>query len=696
MKEYKLALVGNPNSGKTTLFNSLSGARQKVGNWPGVTVEAAKGSIQGKEEKVEIIDLPGTYDLQPDSDDQKVAEAFVKHGNFDCIVNVVDASSLSRNLYLTLKLLNETTHLLVLLNMMDVAEKEGLLIDYYKLSEQLGVPVIPVVSIDPVSVGKARIRILEHLRNPPVSERRAEKQKDPEELYKLIDRICDQCINTLDSVDSMTEKIDRIVLNRYGAIPIFVFVMYTVFWFAIGVGSVFIDFFEQISGLFVAIAEWGLQAAHVPGWFIHRIFGGLGTGIQTVATFIPIVFCLFLAIGFLEDLGYLARIGVISDIFLKKIGLPGNAFLPLIIGLGCTVPAIMACRTLKSRKDRYMTIFLSPFMSCGARIPVYALFANALYPDFPGLIVFSLYGAGIFMAILSGLFLKRTIFKGESTGFILELPLYHLPRPAPIFRNASNRTGWFIKRAGKVLVAAIFILTLLDAVSLNNQDNLGISQSGDESLLTWLGKSIHPVFSPMGITEENWPATVALFSGLFAKEAIVGTVNALYSQKSHEEKESSSRESGRIQFVKTELEDAFLSLGNSFLGLFQGGDILGIRMIQQERAALQDELETDPEVFAEISSHFTPFSGYAYLLFVLLYFPCLAAVGAAKQEMGSLYAFFMVLYSTVLAWSVATFFYQITEGGHIGLMLLPAGIMILLFLAMANVGARPENRRKLT
>lgn len=670
-----LALAGNPNSGKTTLYNQLTGANQKVGNWAGVTVESSWGYSNIGNTEYKVTDLPGAYDLNPDSDDQKVAKKFISTGDYDLIINVIDASCLSRSLYHSLSILTKTNRVVIFLNMMDVARKDGILIDHELLSLELGIPVVPLISIDKTSVIKSMKRLAEILINHNFdTSNLIDKIETSRSIYEKIDRICENCVTFHSEKDNITNKIDKVVLNKYLSVPILLFMMYTVFWVAIGGGSIFIDFFDTISGfIFIDLVESFLTILNAPRWLHLLIPQGIGTGVQTVATFIPVVFFLFLAIGMLEDLGYLARTSVIADRMMKKIGLPGNAFLPMIIGLGCTVPAVMACRTLKTKRDRYMTIFLTPFMSCGARIPVYALFCTALFPNATGLVVFSLYLSGVLLAILTGFLLKKTLFPGETSSLIIELPQYHVPRPIPIIRNALNRMGWFVKRAGKVLVIAVFILSILN--------NIKLSQS-DDSLLTQIGKSMTPIFEPMGIVEDNWQATVALFSGLFAKEAIVGTINSLYSQSTYlvevEERPS----------LKNTLIVAFTSLGDGFISFFKSGDLLGIGLVSESSETISNELETDSMIFEQLQNNFTPWAGYAYLLFVLLYFPCLAVVGVAKQEMGMMYAITMVIYSTVLAWCVSTIFYQIAEAHNIWLICLSVMIFGLLVISLNILGKR--------
>jgi len=665
-KVERIAIAGVPNSGKTTLFNSLTGARQKVGNWPGVTVEKIEGSFPLKGTRVELVDLPGTYNLSPDTEDQKVAERVISSGDYDLIVNVVDATNLSRNLYLTMDLLERTNQVIVLLNMIDVAEKEGIEINAENLSRDLSIPVIPVVAVDRNSVRKAVAQIETEIDRLPEHDSHVSKQEvlDTVKKYSRIDEICTRVARELkDRSESFTNKVDNIVMNRFTAIPVFLVSMFITFWFAIGLGSVFIDFFDIIGGLlFVDIPGALLGAIGSPEWLTVMIARGIGVGCQTVATFVPVVFFMFFALAILEDLGYMARVGVVADRFMRKIGLPGSAFIPMVVGFGCTVPAVMAARTLTTKRDRFMTIFMAPFMSCGARLPVYALFCAALFGAYSGLAVFLIYLSGLFMAILTGYFLKNTLFKGTPSNFVMDLPLYHAPRVGAVFKSAWLRLQSFIKRAGTIVVAAVFVLSVLNSIGYDNGKFSFGNEDSKASVLAYAGKAIGPVFKPIGITEENWPASVALFTGLFAKEAIVGTVNALYAANDMAETDGAAAEEEGGLDIGGVITDAFTTIGEGLVGVISSFDLLGIGLISESQETISEEIGADASVYQHIAANFTVFSAFAYLLFVLMYFPCLAVIGAARQEMGGYYASVMATYSTLLAWSVATLFYQVVEG----------------------------------
>jgi ferrous iron transport protein B len=694
-KVERIAIAGVPNSGKTTLFNSLTGARQKVGNWPGVTVEKIEGSFPLRGTRVELVDLPGTYNLSPDSEDQKVAERVIRGGEYDLIVNVIDATNLSRNLFLTMDLLERTNQVIVLLNMLDVAEKEGIKIDIERLSEDLGVPVIPVIAVNKASIRKAVEKIEEALENLPAHDSHVSTQEvvDTVQKYSNIDEIYSRVAREVkDRSTNVTNKVDNIVMNRFAAIPIFLVSMFVTFWFAIGLGSVFIDFFDIIGGLvFVDIPTALLTAAGSPEWLTVIVAGGIGVGCQTVATFIPVVFFMFFALAILEDLGYMARVGVVADRFMRKIGLPGSAFIPMIVGFGCTVPAVMAARTLSNRRDRFMTIFMAPFMSCGARLPVYALFCAALFGAYSGLAVFLIYLIGLCMAILTGYFLKHTLFRGTPSNFVMDLPLYHVPRGGAVFKNAWLRLRSFIKRAGVIVVSAVFVLSVLNSVGIDNGELSFGNEDSANSILAHVGKAAGPAFKPMGIEENNWPATVALFTGLFAKEAIVGTINALYAANDMAGQPAIAVESEAPGLeVGAAVTEAFTSVGEGLAAIISSFDLIGIGIVSEDQESISEEIGANASVYRHIAANFTVFSAFAYLLFVLMYFPCLAVIGAARQEMGGYYAVVMAIYSTLLAWSVATFFYQVAEGHNLFYIFLSLALLVAIYGWLHLLGKKEQ------
>lgn len=753
MDNVSVALIGNPNCGKTTLFNGLTGGKIKTGNWPGVTVEKREGFIKGIDSKVTIVDLPGIYSFSAQSEDEKIARDYVLSGESSVIVNIVDSTNMERNLYLTTQLIEMKVPVILCVNMMDLARKQGIKIDLKEMQKELGIPVIGVSAVSQKDVDLVKDQILKAVKDPEIScaevsypnemesvitkwipkitdtamrlsidarwiavkllenEKHiknevlkdgkiqgnginSEQQKiesilgdNPDIVcadyrYGFIHGISKSAVKRSGALRSITDKIDKVILNRLLGIPVFLGIMYLVFWVTISIGGAFIDFFDMFFGtVFVDGFGFLLESMGSPEWLIAFLAGGIGGGIQTVATFVPIIFMMFFMLAVLEDSGYMARAAFVMDRFMKKIGLPGKSFVPMLVGFGCTVPAIMGTRTLDNKKDRYLTMFMAPFMSCGARLPVYALFTAAFFPKNGGTIVFSIYFAGIVFAVLTGLLLKKTLFKGEASYFIMELPPYHVPRIKHIFIHTWERLKAFILKAGKVIILVVAVLSLLN--SLGTDGSFG-NEDSNESVLSVIGKTITPVFEPMGIEEDNWPAAVGVFTGIFAKEAIVGTLNSLYSQILQEDspvKDAVEDESNEFDFIG-QIGDSFASIPEGLSGIFGGlSDPLGVGLIQEDdHAALSEEIGADKDVFGVMHKFFSKgaFQAYAYLLFILIYFPCVAAFGAMVQEAGKLLGIVNAVYLTVLAWVVSTLFYQI----FVGHSLLWISIAVLLAFAV--------------
>ncbi|MBN1647804.1 MAG: Fe(2+) transporter permease subunit FeoB [Spirochaetales bacterium] len=760
-KKYTIAIAGNPNSGKTTLFNGLTGGKQQIGNWPGVTVEKKEGLLEYRGKTVSIVDLPGIYSLSADSEDEKVARDFLCSSSPDLIINVIDSTNIERNLYLTTQLIEIDVPLVIVLNMYDLALKKNIKIEIDHFQKHLGVPVLPVNAKNPKDLEKLKALIGEaagiHPRsglrvsyhnemenlisewspalapvaakigvNPrwiaiklmeqdnwvlekteentslPVSEIRngiariAAILKDDLDVliadakYGTIHGICRDTISRQESRHSRTEKIDAVVMHKYFGIPIFLVVMYLVFWFTISIGGAFIDFFDILTGaIFVDGLGWLLNLLHSPAWLVNILAGGVGAGIQTVSTFIPVIFCMFFVLSLLEDSGYMARAAFVMDKFLRGIGLPGKAFVPMLVGFGCTVPAIMGARTLENRKDRFMTIFITPFMSCGARLPVYALFGAALFPAHAGLIVFALYFTGIILAVGTGLLLKNTLFRGEVSHFVMELPPYHSPRMRHILLHTWHRLRGFVIRAGKVIIGAVLVLTFFN--TLGTDGSFG-NEDTEKSVLTSLGKAVTPVLSPMGVEQDNWPATVGLCTGMFAKESIVGTLTSLYSQNSLSRETCIQAETNSAETkahpdfrILHSFRNAFASIAHGLGGVINSIiDPLGVNVIQHKDGSADAE---KARLFILMRQKFSPAAGFAYLLFVLIYFPCFAALGAAFREMGPLYTIIQTVYLTLLAWIIATLFFQITSGGSIAFIAVCLALLVLcavFFRIMGN------------
>jgi len=710
MKSFTIGVVGNPNSGKTTLFNGLTGGNQRIGNWPGVTVEKKEGNAEYKGEHYHFVDLPGIYSLFAFSEDERIARDYILSEKPDLIVNIVDATNLERNLYLTTQLLEMRVPVLVVLNMLDLAEKEHIKIEIDHLAKHLEVPCIGISAVKSEDITRVFDAVRSALEQPSISSAEVLYPNEVEEVihdwlpkvtgtadeigtterwivtkileeedwitdrvlesgsitreeisvalskiqnilgepadailadyrYGFIHGLVKDVITRAASRRSVTDKIDKVVMHRFFGIPIFFGVMFVVFLVTIGVGERLIGVFEKGFGLiFVDGLSSILYRINAPGWVVSILAGGLGTGIQTVAAFIPIIFLMFFMLSLLEDSGYMARAAFVMDKFMGMLGLPGKSFVPMIVGFGCTVPAIMAARTLDNKRDRIITVFMTPFMSCGARLSVYSVIAAVFFAGSSGMIVFSLYLVGVAVAVLSGLLLKKTIFLGETSHLIMELPPYHTPRLRHIMIHTWNNLRGFIFKAGKFIIIAAIFLSVLNSLGVDGSFG---NEGSSKSVLTRIGKIITPVFEPIGVEEENWPASVALFTGIFAKEAVVGTMNALY---------------GQIESRKTDGR--------------QGAS------------------------FAVMRSYFTkgPAQAYAFLLFVLLYFPCIATLGVAIKEIGKGYGTLMVLYQTLVAWMFATLFFQIVVGHSLAWIIAALGLGITIVLLLKLIGVIVRRR----
>ncbi len=724
-----VGVVGNPNCGKTTLFNVLTGSKQHVGNWPGVTVEKKTGVYTHENQLIELVDLPGTYSLEAADDevslDEKVARDYVASKVADLIINIIDASNIERNLYLTSQLIEMRVPMLIVLNMMDAVKHSGIKIDIESLSKQLGCPVIPIaaatksgipylknqinkaanhkiipelnipydntleqaveeLSVDLKSIADefqcdlrwlalralesdtlAKAMVGEHLWLKVVKLQAKVEAETADEIdilaadarYGFVNQLIKSSVCRIDEVSRYTtEKIDAIVLNRFLGIPIFLLVMYAMFMFTINLGTAFVDFFEQsVGALLIDGLSMQLNRFDLSEWFIVFMTKGIGGGIQVVATFIPIIGLLFMFLSALEDSGYMARAAFVMDRFMRMIGLPGKSFVPMIVGFGCNVPAIMATRTLENQRDRILTNLMNPFMSCGARLPVYALFAAAFFPVGGQNIVFGLYLIGIAVAVMTGLIMRHTLFKGKSAPFIMELPAYHMPTLRGVMLRTWDRMQAFILNAGKVIVPMVIILNFLNALGMDGSFN---QENSNKSVLSEIGRSLTPAFKPMGIDKDNWPATVGIFTGVLAKEAVVGTLDALYSQKSNNVSVQA------IDFnLKESLLAACLTIPHNLASLADNVlDPLGLNIGNVEDInTASSEQSVNANTYTTMQHSFDGKMGaFSYLLFILLYAPCVAATAAIYRETNLQWAVFVVFWTTGIAYSSATIFYQIS------------------------------------
>lgn len=664
--KYVFALAGNQNSGKTTLYNNLTGSNQHVGNFPGVTIEKKEGQIK-KNKDAYLVDLPGIYSLSPYTMEEVVTRDFLLKEHPDLILNIVDATNIERNLYLTLQLMELSIPMVIALNMMDEVRASGNSIDVKKLSDHLGIPVVPISAsknegiselvdvIMKTSLGKKSpkkldfctgevhkaIHSISHLieeqaeksgyplrfaatklvegdeptmRELAISENQShiishvvddmEKALDTDReaaladmRYTYIEKICrDTVIKKQETKEQIrSEKIDRILTHKYLGIPIFFGIMFLVFWLTFGaIGAPLQGYLETAIGALTEMVSEAMKAAQVSSWVYSLVIDGIFAGVGSVLSFLPLIVILFFFLSLLEDSGYMARVAFLMDKMLRKIGLSGRSFVPMLIGFGCSVPAIMSTRTLSSERDRKMTIVLTPFMSCSAKLPIYGMITMAFFPENAALVMIALYMTGILTATLSGLLLKSTIFKGEPVPFVMELPAYRIPSRKSVLIHMWEKGKDFIQRAFTVIFLGTIIIWFLQSFDWS----LNMVSDSTTSILASIGTLISPLFIPLGFND--WRASTALITGLTAKEAVVSTLTVLTGAG------------------------------------------------------------TDVQLSAILNTMFTPLSAYAFLTFTLLYMPCIAAFAATKRELGSMkYAVLTALYQTVTAFIAGTLVYQI-------------------------------------
>lgn len=712
---YSLVTVGNPNSGKTSLFNALTGARQQVGNWSGVTVDKKMGEFSAGEHHFKLMDLPGIYSLasQDGSLDEQIASRFAQSQQPDLLLNVIDAANLERSLYLTLQLRELGLPMVVVLNKLDILHKRRIVIDEQMLGKSLGCPVVALSAHNSKQVAAFKQQIQQFIGQPQAAlqlDYGHDLEKDLAELETLLaphhltsrgralrlleeDAVMQETLlpgqhaaasNVVtrahqgQDIDlqladiryghihlwasqasqqkgkltvAQSEWLDRLLLNRWIGIPFFLFVMYLMFMFAIKVGSAFIDFFDIMGGaLFVDGVHHLLGLVNAPEWLGAIVADGFGVGLQTVATFIPVIGCLYLFLAVLESSGYLARAAFVVDALMRRLGLPGKAFVPMLMGFGCTVPSVMATRTLNSERERLMTSAMAPFMSCGARLPVYALFAVAFFPESGQNLVFGLYLIGIVVAVLTGLLLRSTLLPGKSDSMLMEMPDYEWPRPVNVGIKTWQKLKSFVFGAGKTIVLVVAVLSVLN--SLGTDGSFG-HQDQESSVLSKVSQMVTPVLHPIGVRDDNWQATVGIVTGIFAKEAVVGTLNSLYAGKSGDEEAS---EFSLIASFHEAIEAVATNLAE-----INPSDPMGLAVGElDDQQAAADAQEVDVSTYGNMQTHFDGAAGaFAYLLFVLLYMPCAAAMGALVRETGRQWALFTAAWCNYMAFMCATVFYQV-------------------------------------
>jgi len=709
---YTLALIGQPNCGKTTLFNRLTGTHQTTGNWPGVTVERKAGLLNLNGRDAKLVDLPGVYSLLPDRHsgvDESITRNFLSCQPVDLVINIVDATALERQLFLTLQLLHMGLPVVVALNRMDLLDEHHLKIDIDRLAQQLGCPVVPISAYHNQGIEALKAAAAQQVNHPchlalslpepldqaveslieaagephprpwQILQWLLDPNAAPAELRQMVThwrsqieqklgdaielivadlyfskarQITEQSLTRTDRFSrTMTDRIDHWVLHPVFGVPIFLLIMYLVFSLSVNLGNGFVDAFDLTAqALFVDGLRSLLESLSAPKWLIAIAADGIGAGIQVVASFIPVIAFLFLFLSILEESGYMQRAALLMDRLFQRLGLSGQAFVPLVVGFGCNVPAVMASRPLPDMRDRILTIMMTPFMSCAARLTVYALFASAFFPDHPGLLIFLLYLLGIVAAVITALLLKHTLLPGEQKPLVIELPSYHRPTLLNLLLNARNKLKGFILDAGKVIVLVVLVLNFFN--SLGTDGSFG-NENRPNSVLSVTGKALTPVVEPLGITEENWPATVGLFTGLLAKEVVVGTLDALYQNMDgadDAQKDEPFALWPSLQTAWATVPAYFAEFGHAIL------DPLGLSGL----AALEAEtLGVERTTLDKMVRYFDGEIGaFAYLLLILLYFPCVATFAAIKQELGWRWALFSGGWSLFLGYTWAVAFYQ--------------------------------------
>lgn len=656
------ALIGNPNAGKTTLFNVLTGSNQHVGNWPGVTVEKKEGDLRSRYGEGIIVDLPGIYSLSPYSIEEKVSRSFIVEDKPDVVIDIVEATNIERNLFLTTQIAELGVPMVVAINMMDEAAREGDVIDIKALSRGLGLPVVPITAVREegidelmAAVGREERRephpgydehghgifddedAAEHLRdhhtdahgrlNALVSSHRYHNHyRGPMVIQQLADEPLSQESETANAQsryafiadvveasvskgmakgsDNASDKIDRVVCNRFASIPIFLVVMWFMFHCTFSENFLGLGFpspgiaLQDLMKLLIAWLSSLLDPLFIPDSWAHSlVFDGIIAGVGAVLSFLPQILVLFFFLTLLEDIGYMSRAAFIMDRLMRKFGLSGKSFMPMLMGFGCNVPAMMSCRTMDNEQDRKTTMFLIPFMSCGARAPILLTFAAAFFPRNADVMVLMLYLLGIVVAIITGLILKRFVFKSEATPLLIELPRYRVPRWRSLGIALGNSMKDYLQRAGTIIFAMTVLVWFLSSFSPTMQ-----MCAMDESILAIIGRGIAPVFSPLGFG--FWTAATALLTGLVAKEAVIGTMGVLYS----------------------------------------GGGTQGVGLSTSVLAA----------------AGFTPLSAVSFTVFVLLYVPCMATVATMAKESNSWrWTAMQICYSLVVAWLCSFIVFQV-------------------------------------
>ncbi len=649
----EIALIGSPNCGKTTLFNRLTGARQRTGNWPGVTVEQKLGSLQVDKHKLTLVDLPGVYSLDHNESaiDAQVARDYLRSGRAQLLIWVVDARQLARHLRLLPQLQSLGTPIVLVINMIDCARNDGIIIDTRKLASEINLPVTALSAATGEGLESFISKLSKNLHTSTATATNCQTTFTTESISQLANRVSQH-----QQGRNLSEKIDRWILHPKLAFPIFLVVMYLLFSISVNVGSAFIDFFDIWMGSWIVDgSRWGLSLLGSPTWLTTLLADGIGGGLQLISTFIPVIACLYFCMSILEDSGYLSRASFVIDGLMSRIGLPGQAFIPLIVGFGCNVPSVMAARALDRPSARLTTIFIAPFMSCGARLSVYVFVGTALFPEQAHNAIFLLYLLGITVAVFSAWLLRKSLFGEDSGGSICEMPAYHRPLLRNVLIQTWQRLYAFLFRAGKRILAVVMLLSM--ASSLGTDGSWG-NQDSEKSILAATGQALTPLFTPIGIGEENWPATVGLFSGLFAKEVVVGTLDTLYNRpyKPALHIDYSDHSSPRAPDFLHDFARAYQSIGDNLSELFASSIPLpgtGLDFSNSETSALTQGIQSSS---FDAMNHFFPsaWAAFCYLVFILLYAPCVATLGVMQKEAGSGWLQFSIAWSLLLSYWLAS------------------------------------------
>ena len=624
MSTLAVALTGNPNTGKSTIFNELTGARQKIGNWPGVTVDKKVGYVNHKERAISIVDLPGTYSVSARSPEEKIVIDYLMHNKLDLVMDVVDSSNIERNLFLTVQLLEQGIPLLIDLNMQDEAVARGIHVDMKKLEELIGMPVVETVGrsskstkqlLDvftstvmsqyrPSELIEAHIVNLQNIRNSGKSEAEIE-ESIIEARYALIDHIMAEAVTMDNAGVTKSEKIDRVLANGALALPLFLAIMYGVFQITFEwIGQPIADALDAlINEDFLEFAKAFLEGAGVADWMVSLVTDGIIGGVGAVLTFVPLIFVLFFCLSFLDGTGYMARIAFITDPIMRRCGLTGKGVMPLVMGFGCGVPAIMGARALDSEKDRMISILVTPFLTCGAKLPIMALFAAMFFPDNAANVVFGMYVVGVIMAIAAAKFLSATTFKEKGSTFLLELPPYRMPDMKTVLLETWDKGKGYLIKAGTIIFAVSVLLWVLSNYNFSGPCEI------EDSILAVLGGWMSKLFVFHGFA--TWEAGAALLSGIMAKETVVSTMGVLY----------------------------------------------GVADLSDEAADAVESAQT--MMGTGMAAGFTTLSAFAFMVFSQLYTPCVTALGTIKKETNSwTWMGFSAVYMFAMAWVVSLLVYQ--------------------------------------